>query len=99
VYDVHMDAAGTPLDLTFTEPLTDNMGPNAWTVVILPGSAALLGSAKPVKVAGTIDGNEFSSTVLPLGEGTHMLAVNAKLKKLVSKGAGETVSVHLSRQF
>ena len=93
------DADGTPIDLSFGEPLTGNMGPNAWTVVILPDSAALLGTSKPVKVVGTIDAHEFRATLLPLGEGRHMLPVNAKLRKVVGKVEGDAVSVHLSRRF
>jgi hypothetical protein len=93
-----MDAAGQALDLTFDEPLTGNMGPHNWTVVILPRSAELLGTPKPVKVEGTIDGHDFATTLLPLGEGRHMLPVNARLKKLVAKTAGDAVSVHLARR-
>ena len=94
-----MDATGQQLDLSFAEPLTGNMGPHNWTVVILPGSGELLGTPKPVKVEGTIDGHDFAATLLPLGEGRHMLPVNARLKKLVGKAEGDAVSVHLARRF
>jgi hypothetical protein len=90
---------GAPLDLSYYEPLTGEMGPHKWTVVVLPESSAALGTAKPVKVAGTIDSYAFQATLLPLGEGKHMLPLNAKLKKQVAKRAGEQVVVHLDRRF
>jgi hypothetical protein len=93
------NATGAPLDLSFAEPLTANMGPNKWTVVILPESGSQLGTSKPVKVAGTIDSHEFQATLLPLGQGRHMLPLNAKLKKQVAKIEGEQVVVHLDRRF
>lgn len=91
--------AGEPIELIFSEPLTGGMGPGKWTVVLLPESAASLGTARPVKVAGTIDGHQFRATLLPLGEGTHMLPLNAALKKTLGKAAGDRVDVHLTGRF
>lgn len=93
------DDGGSPIDLSYTEPLTGDMGPGKWTVVVLPESSTQLGTAKPVRVAGTIDSHAFEATLLPLGEGRHMLPLNAKLKKQVAKGVGEDVVVHLERRL
>ncbi|BDZ47440.1 hypothetical protein GCM10025866_33490 [Naasia aerilata] len=87
------------MDLSYTERLTGDMGPHRWTVVILPGSAEALGTGKPVRVAGTIDTHGFEATLLPLGEGRHMLPLNAKLKKAVGKSPGDEVVVRLDRRL
>ena len=49
------------------------MGPGGWTVVVMPGSGEYFGTRKPVKVGGTIDGHPFEATLLPMGDGTHLV--------------------------
>jgi hypothetical protein len=36
---------------------------------------------------------------MPLGDGRHMLPVNAKLRKVIGKEAGETVSVRVETRL
>lgn len=84
-----------PIDHRFEGTLRDGDGPGGWTTLIVPDSAELFGTRKPVKVAGTIDGREFAATLLPTGGGTHMLPVKAALRKAIAKGGGDPVSVHL----
>ncbi|MEV4555558.1 DUF1905 domain-containing protein [Kitasatospora sp. NPDC049285] len=84
------------LDTTFTAPIeVDGAYP---TYVTVPGSAELLGTRRPVKVSGTIDGHPFSATLMPSGQGPHWLPVKAALKKQVGKDAGAEVTVHLQER-
>jgi Domain of unknown function (DUF1905) len=74
-----MTQTATKLDLAFTAPLRRDTYPGAWTIAVLPDSGRLLGTRKPVKVGGDIDGQPFHATLLPMGDGTHMVPVKATL--------------------
>jgi hypothetical protein len=69
------------------------------TYVELAGTAELFGTRRPVRVGGTIDGHEFTATLMPSGKGSHWLPVRAELRKRVGKDAGDEVVVHLDRRF
>ena len=84
---------GSELDATFIAPiLIDGAFP---TYIERPGSAELLGTRRPVKVTGTIDGHPFAATLMPSGKGPHWLPVKAALRKTVGKEPGAEVTVHL----
>lgn len=87
------------IDTTFTAPIVRDEAVGGWTIVRMPGSAELFGTRKPVKVSGTIDGHPFNATLLPLGDGTHMVPVKAALRKAVGKEHGADVTVRLERRF
>lgn len=82
----------------FTAPLRQDTGPGGWTVVVMPGSGDFFGTRRPVKVAGTMDGHAFEATLLPMGDGTHLVPIKAALRAVVGKGPGETVHVRLHRR-
>ena len=95
-----MTTANSPqwLDHTFTAPIEKD-GAYA-TFVTVPGSAELLGTRRPVKVGGTIDGHPFTATLMPSGQGPHWLPIKAALCTLIGKNrAGEHVSFRLSERF
>lgn len=86
------------IDNEFTQPIIkeENSG---WACVIVPGSGDYFGTRKPVKVSGTMDGQEFQATMLPMGDGTHMLPVKAALRKKLNKDCGDEISVHLLKRL
>jgi hypothetical protein len=87
-----------PLDLTFTAPIEKD-GAFA-TFVTVPGSAEALGTRRPVKVGGTLDGHPFAATLMPSGSGPHWLPLKAALCQAVGKSmAGEEVTVRLEQRF
>ena len=88
----------TPLDHEFEVPLRRDEAKGAWTIAVLPGSGELLGTRRPVKVSGLMDGHRFEATLLPMGDGTHMVPVRAALRKKVDKGDGDVVRIRLDRK-
>lgn len=61
----------------------------------MPGSAETFGTGKAVKVEGTVDGHAYAASILPVGGGTHMMPIRAALRKILAKGLGDAVEVHL----
>jgi hypothetical protein len=60
----------------------------------------LLGTRRPVKVAGTIDGHPFTATLMPSGNGPHWLPIKAALCTLIGKHeAGVEVAFHLEQRL
>jgi hypothetical protein len=52
-----------------------------------------------VKIAGTVDDQPFRSSFMPLGDGTHKLAIKSDLRELIGKQEGDTVTIHLSERL
>lgn len=91
-------ATELPLDHTFTAPIEKD-GAFA-TFVTVAGSAELLGTRRPVKVAGTIDGHPFTATLMPSGSGPHWLPLKAAVCTLIGKDrAGDEVTFHLRQRL
>jgi len=87
------------IDTTFTAPIRRDEGPGAWTIVVMPNSGEFFGTRRPVKVGGTIDGLPFQATLLPMGNGHHMVPIKAALRAKLGKSAGEDITVHLRQRF
>jgi hypothetical protein len=94
-----MTQTATKLDLAFTAPLRRDADPCAWTIVVLPNSGRLLDTRRPVKVGSDIDGQPFHTTLLPMGDGTHMVPIKATLRTAVGKGDGDQVTVRLTERY
>jgi hypothetical protein len=88
----------TALDFGFSAPLEkDGAFP---TFVTVPGSPELLGTRRPVKVGGTIDGHPFTATLMPSGRGPHWLPIRKALCKQIGKDqAGVEVTVRLEQRL
>jgi hypothetical protein len=87
-----------PLDLTFTAPIEKD-GAFA-TFVTVPDSAEVLGTRRPVKVGGTLDGHPFAATLMPSGSGPHWLPLRAAICRAIGKSrAGEQVRVQLQERL
>jgi hypothetical protein len=87
-----------PLDLTFTAAIEKD-GAFA-TFVTVPDSAEALGTRRPVKVGGTLDGHPFAATLMPSGSGPHWLPLRAAICRAIGKSrAGEQVTVRLQERL
>ena len=87
-----------PLDLVFTAPIEKD-GAYA-TFVTVPGSAELFGTRRAVKVAGTVDGHDFTATCMPSGGGPHWLPLRKAICTAIGKdAAGQEVAVHLRQRL
>ena len=84
-----------PLDKTFTATLEKSPAPGGWTYVVTDWSPAFFGTRGLVKVAATVDGHPFRSAFMPLGDGTHKLALKAGVRERIGKGEGDEVTIHL----
>jgi hypothetical protein len=83
----------------FAAKLERSPSKGGWTYVIWPRSAKFFETRGLVKVRGKIDGHQFRSSFMAMGDGRHMLPVKADIRRAISKEVGDTVTVILEERI
>ena len=70
-----------------------------WSCVEIPGSAEFFGTGKTVRVDALVDDVKLENVgAMVTGTGGHMVSLNAKARKSLGKGIGDTVEVTITRR-
>ena len=88
------------LDYEFTASIGVDVKGDVWSAITVPGSAALFGSLRSVRVDARVDDELVENMgLMPTGSGELMLSVSAALRKKLGKDVGDEVQVTLLRRL
>jgi uncharacterized protein YdeI (YjbR/CyaY-like superfamily) len=82
--------------LRFNATLERMRSPFNWIIIHVPYDAAkVFGVRGQIRIAGTINGFPFRSSLFPTREGRHILLVNKKMQKAARADAGSVARVEI----
>ena len=87
------------INKTFTSELHKVDTKGGWTYAVWPETAEFFGTHGAVKVSGTVDGEPFQSSFMPMGDGVQMLPIKSGIRKAIGKEAGDTVTIKLEERL
>jgi hypothetical protein len=83
----------------FATKLQKKSGKGSWTYILWPQSVEFFGTKGLVKVSGTIDGTQFKSAFMAMGNGTHMLPIKAEIRDKINKQSGDIVTIVITNRL